>query len=334
MKKLRILSFVLALLLLVPALVACGDKGDADINVYTLNGTTGFGMAKLMNDAKADENSKYHFTVKLDASDVTTALINGDADIAALPTNAAANVYQKTEGGVTVLAINTLGCLYMVTTDPSISISSISDLKGQTVYVPAQNPTFILTYLCRANGLTVGDGTNGTVKIDSTSYAKPDNLKDAVAAGEVKIAVLPEPMVTIATNAAKQNNVTVKNVMDLTAVWDKATTKGSLVQGCIVVRNEFLEKNKKAVENFLTAYEASINYLSTNTAEAAQMVKDNGIFANADVAKVAIPKCNVCYLDGDEMKAKMSNYLSILFDIAPASVGGALPEDDFYYNAK
>ncbi|MBQ9131385.1 MAG: ABC transporter substrate-binding protein [Clostridia bacterium] len=328
--KLRIFSLALALLMLLP-LAACNAKKDpVEINVYTLNGTTGFGMAKMMSDAKTatDATEKYTFTVKTDASDVTAALINGDADIAALPTNAAANVYQKTNGGVEILAVNTMGCLYLLTTDGS-TVSSFEDLRGKTVYAPAQNPTFILKYLCQENGLTVG-----TDVIIDNQYAQPAALKDAVANGSVAIAVLPEPMVTIATNAGKQNNVTVTNAMDLTAEWNKVTTKDTLVQGCVVVRKEFLQENPEAVKNFLTAYEASINYLSTNLDDAAQMIVDNGIFTSAPVAKKAIPHCNICYLDGEDMKTAMKNYLTILHSIAPASVGGSLPGDDFYYDAK
>lgn len=169
-----------------------------EMRIYTLNGTTGFGMAKLMADAKAGTTKEnYTFSVKSEASEVTAALINGSADIAALPTNAAANVYNKTDGKVTVLAVNTLGCLYLLT-NQNATVTSFADLKGKTVCVPAQNPTFIFKYLCEQNGLKVGTD----VIIDSTSYAKPADLKDAVAAGKVDIAVLPEPMVTIAINAA------------------------------------------------------------------------------------------------------------------------------------
>ncbi len=182
------------------ASVGTATAGKA-INVYTLNGTTGFGMAKLMNDAKAGNTTEeYNFSVQSDASVVTTALINGSADIAALPTNAASNVYNKTNGGVCVLAVNTLGCLYLLTSDEE-SVTSFADLRGKTVYVPAQNPTFIFKYLCEANGLTVGSD----VIIDSTTYAQPAALKDAVAAGLVDVAVLPEPMVTIAINTANTN---------------------------------------------------------------------------------------------------------------------------------
>ena len=325
--KLRILTLVLALLMLSSLLVSCKEEAPETINIYTLNGTTGFGMAKLMNDNA--ETQKYTVTVKTDASEVTAALINGDVDIATLPTNAAANVYNKTKGGVKILAVNTLGCLYLLTKE-GVTVSSFQDLKGKTVCVPAQNPTFIFTELCKKNNLVPGTD----ITIDSTTYAKPDQLRDAVAAGNVDIAVLPEPMVTIAMSTAKQKNINLTNAMDLTAEWDKVKEEGSLVQGCVVVRTEFLEKYPQAVEEFLKEYKASIEYLTTNTADAAAMIESNGIFPKAAIAEKAIPKCNVCYLDGAAMKSAMEVYLNVLYQINPTSIGGALPEADFYYNAE
>lgn len=335
--KTRLLSIALVAILLF-SMISCSfdrqlneepEDETVMINVYTLNGTTGFGMAKMMSDTKVGNGScNYTFSVQTDASNVTAALLNGSADIAALPTNAAANIYNKSEGGVVVLAVNTLGCLYLLT-NQNETITSFEGLRGKTVYVPAQNPTFIFTYLCQKNGLKVGED----ITIDSTTYAQPAALKDAVAAGLVDIAVLPEPMVTIAINTAKNanNGTTITNAMDLTAEWNKVSPEGSLVQGCIVVRKEFLEKNREEVKTFLTEYKASIEYLSTNIEEASQMIVDNGIFTNAAIAKKALPNCNVCFLDGAAMKSAMETYLGILYGIAPASVGGKLPTSDFYY---
>ena len=336
--KLRLLS-ILTLVALLFSMSSCLSWGTATkdpeptetpvINVQTLNGTTGFGMAKLMNDAKAGKTiEKYNFSVQTDASNVTTALLNGTADIAALPTNAAANLYNKSEGGIVVLAVNTLGCLYLLT-NQNETITSFEDLRGKTVYVPAQNPTFIFTYLCQQNGLKVGED----ITINSSTYAQPAALKDAVAGGVVDIAVLPEPMVTIAKSAAKnaENGPTLTTAMDLTAEWNKVSQEGSLVQGCVVVRRAFLEQYPAAVENFLQEYKASIEYLSTDIDSASQMIVDNGIFTSAPVAKKALPNCNVCFLDGAAMKTAMETYLGILYGIAHTSVGGKLPAADFYY---
>ena len=331
MKKL--ISLLLAALMLLSLMTACKAKAPETINVYTLSGTTGFGMAKLMND---NTDGKYTFTnVGTNATQITDALINGDVDIAALPTNAAANLYNKTAGGVKILAVNTLGCLYLLTKE-GITVSTFADLRGKTVYVPTQNPTFIFTDLCKKNNLI--PGTDITLlfagESDKNTYKTPEELADAIANEKIDIAVLPEPMVTIAMSKAKQNNVTLTNALDLTAEWNKVNPEGSLVQGCIVVRTAFLEEHPEAVAEFLASYKASITYLNENPAQAAQMIADNGIIGNATVAEKAIPKCNICYLDGNEMKAAMEVYLTILSGINPTSIGGKLPSDDFYYIAK
>lgn len=346
--KFRVLSLFLLVALLVSFAVACKPLTDpkdtaetptgapteaptetsetpvtpVDINVYTMNGTTGFGMAKLMEDAAngAFKTEKYTFDVKTDfAKDVLPALINGDADIAAIPTNGASIAYNKTQGKVKILAVNTLGCLYVI---GKTEIASFADLDGKTVYAPAQNPTFIFKYLCEQN--------NVNVTIDN-QYSAPADLVAAVAAGKVDYAVLPEPMITV----AKAKNADLKVSLDLTAEWNKLDGKqDTLVQGCVVVRTEFLEAHPEAVVNFLSAYEASVNYVNTNTEEAADLIVKHGIFAQAPVAKKAIPKCNIHFVAGDDMKTAMNTYLTILSGINASAIGGKVPDDAFYYLGK
>ncbi len=288
------------------------------MNVMVLNGTTGFGMANLMDAAVNGQAAlDYAFTVETDASNIVAGLVNGSVDVAALPTNAAAAVYNKTQGGVQVLALNTLGVLYLVT-DGSVDVQSIADLAGQTVYAPAQNPTFIFQHILQANGLT-------DVTIDNT-YAQPADLNTAVAAGEVSIAVLPEPMVTV----AKSKNPDLTVALDLTAEWDKIAPAGSLVQGCVVVRKAYAEENTAALAAFLEEYGASIDALVSDVEGTAAKIEANGIFAKAAVAAKAIPNCNVCFITGSEMQAALSEFMTIMHGVAPASVGGAVPGDDFY----
>ncbi len=290
---------------------------DDPINIMVLNGTTGFGMAKLMADFAAGESAlNYNISVETDASNITAALINGSTDIAALPTNAASVVYNKTQGEVQLLALNTLGVLYLVAGEGE-SISSLSDLEGKTVYAPAQNPSFIFQYICSAAGVNV--------TVDN-SYAQPADLRTAVAAGEVSLAVLPEPMVTIA--CAANNKLSV--ALDLTEEW-ATVSESQLVQGCLVVRREFAESHGAELAAFLDEYESSIAFLSEDTAAAAQMIVDAGIFAQAPVAQKAIPKCNVCFIAGEDMIAPMDGFLDAMFSVAPPSIGGAVPADDFYY---
>lgn len=328
MKKALALILLASLLL---GLAACGAAPestapetsvateDTAVRVMVLNGTTGFGMAKLINDAAEGAAAlDYSFSVETDASAVTAALISGSCDIAALPTNAAATVYNKTEGAVQMLAINTLGVLYVVANTHALSVDSLQDLAGMTVYAPAQNPSFLFQAILSATGVE-------DVTIDN-SFAQPADLRTALAAGEVDIAVLPEPMVTIACSA----NEALAPVLDLTAEWDAVYPEGSLVQGCLVGRRDFIEANPAAVETLLAEYEASIAYLS-EAEDAGSVIEAAGVFSNGAVAQKAIPNCNVCFLTGEDMKSAMSRFSDILFDVQPAALGGALPGDDFYY---
>ena len=299
-------------------LIAAADP-EVPVNVMVLNGTTGFGMAKLMSDAQNGQAAlNYAFSVETDASNVTAALVSGDCDIAALPTNAAATLYNRTEGGVQMAAINTLGVLYLVENTDSVSVEAMSDLDGMTVYAPAQNPTILFRALCAAAGVEV--------EIDNT-YAQPADLRTAIAAGEVDLAVLPEPMVTIALSA----NESLAVALDLTAVWDSVQQPGSLVQGCVVVRTEFAQEHPAEVAAFLAEYEDSILYLTQDPADAAQCIESTGVFPQAAVAQKAIPNCNVCFLAGQDMKDAMNSFAQILFDLNPEAVGGAVPGDDFYF---
>ena len=290
----------------------------APINVMVLNGTTGFGMASLMDAAAQGASAQeYNFTVETDASNIVAALANGSADIAALPTNAAAAVYNKTQGGVQVLALNTLGVLYLVT-DGSVTVESMADLAGQTVYAPAQNPSFIFQHIVDANGVE-------NVTIDNT-YAQPADLNTAVASGEVSIAVLPEPMVTV----ARSKNPDLQVALDLTAEWDKVSEPGSLVQGCVVVRKDFAQEHVAAVNTFLDEYAVSIEALTRDVEGTAAKIEAQGIFTKAAVAAKAIPNCNVCFITGIEMQDALSRFLTIMHGVAPASVGGSIPGNDFY----
>ncbi len=340
----KILALICALLMLFTsvALVSCDISSNNDeetssstsendaptldkslpINISVLNGTTGFGIAKLIDDNNNGKATlRYRFFVESDASNITAALINGSVDIAALPTNAAANLYNKTKGKVQIAAINTLGVLYLVTNN--VEINSMEDLKGKTVYCPAQNPAFIFSALCSANGLT--PATDVTI---DTSFAQPADLRTAVAAGQVDIAVLPEPMVTIAKSA----NANLKIALDLTEVWESVYGENSLAQGCIVVRTEWAKAHPAELAKFLEEYKASIEYVVANPKEASEMIISTGVFAGkAPVAEKAIPNCNIVYIDGEDMKSALDTFFSKLFAVAPASVGGEIPDDGIYY---
>ena len=323
----KIISLTLVVIMLLGAITlfsACGKNGGGQeesdpIKISVLNGTTGFGIAQLMSKNEQNETSnKYEITVETNASLVTSALIAGTIDMAALPTNAAANVYNVTNGGVQIIAINTLGVLYLL--EKGQNVTNLEDLNGKTVYVPAQNPAFIAKYIFNSPELE-------NVTLDSTTYSTPEALKNAVIAGVVDYAILPQPIVTAVTSANKEYRV----AFNLTQEWNKIEGSGQLVQGCVVARTDFINNNKDAVDAFLTEYEESINYLSTNVDDAAKLIVKYGIFANENVAKKAIPECNVVFMKGDEMKSAMSAFVTVMYSVAPQSIGNSIPNDDFYY---
>ncbi len=328
----RLICTLLALALIF-SLCACGKKdqkntaepqaeADVPVRIMVLNGPTGFGMAGLMHSSAAGTAKQaYEFSVETDASNIAAALISGSVDIAALPTNAASVVYNKTGGAVQALALNTRGVLYLLS-DGNRKIVDFSSLAGETVYAPAQNPSFILEVLCRAYGLVPGED----VTIDS-SIAQPADLRTALASGQIHLAVLPEPMVT--TALAENENLRVE--MDLTEQWDQVQPEGSLVQGCVAVRKEFAEKHPGQVQTFLEEYQASVALCTDDAATAAGYIAEAGILPKAELAQAAMPGCNLCFVTGADMKTQLSKFLELLSQVNAQSIGGQLPGDDFYY---
>ncbi|MDF1495006.1 ABC transporter substrate-binding protein [Caproiciproducens sp. CPB-2] len=292
------------------------------IKIAALKGPTGLGMLKLMsdNDAKtAAEN--YEFTIVGAPDEIVSKISKGEVDVAAVPTNLAATLYNKTEGKVQMAAVNTLGVLSILTKGEDIS--SIKDLKGKTVYSSGQGstPEYAFNYILSQNGLEVGKDVKVEYKAEHAELAA------LMVSGKAKIAVLPEPFVTQVT--AKDKDV--KIALNITDEWNKiADGKSVLTMGCLIVRKDFAEQHKEAFDAFLKEYKESTDYTNTKVEEAAALSEKYDIMPAA-VAKKAIPNCNIVYMDGDEMKAKIPDFLNVLFTANQKSVGGKLPGDDFYY---
>ncbi|MDF2633102.1 MAG: transporter substrate-binding protein [Caproiciproducens sp.] len=292
------------------------------IKLATLKGPTGLGMLKLMsdNDAKTAANN-YEFTLVSAPDEIVSKISTGEIDAAAVPTNLAATLYNKTKGKVQLAAINTLGVLSVLTNGEKIN--SIQDLKGKTIYSSGQGstPEYALNYILKQNGLEVGKDVKVEYKAEHAELAA------LVISGKAKIAVLPEPFVT----QVMTKNKDVKLALNVTDEWNKvAGNKSVLTMGGLIVRKDFAEKNKDAFNKFLGEYKASTAYTTSKVEEAAALSEKYGIMPTA-VAKKAIPNCNIVYIDGVEMKAKIPDFLKVLFTANPKSVGGVLPGDDFYY---
>lgn len=294
------------------------------INVTVLSGTTGIGAAKLISDSKAGNTAlTYDFNIISDATAVAPSVIGKTADIVMIPTNLASVLYKKTDGNVKVLALNTLGVLYII--ENGETVNSLSSLRGKTVYIPGQgtNPEYILKYILEKNGMTVGKDV-----IFDYTYSTPDTLAAAVAGGLAPIALLPEPKVTV----VKSKNSAVRSAVDLTAEWDKIAVPGSLAQGCVVVRKDFADAHPAEVKAFLDEYKKSVEFVNSDTDAASVLVAEAGIIPQAALAKKAIPFCNIKYIEGAQMKASLSEFFNILYSVAPASVGGAVPDEGIYYS--
>lgn len=292
-----------------------------NMSIAVLKGPTAIGMVKLMSDAEnGTAANNYRFTVAGTADEITASIIKGDIPVAAVPCNLAATLYNKTKGGVTVCAVNTLGVLYIV--DTGDSIRAVTDLKGKTIYATGAGttPEYTLRYLLSSAGID----PDKDVTIAYLSEASEVAARIASADDEV-IAMLPQPYVT--TVQMKQENVRI--ALDVTEEWNKLNSS-PIVTGVIVANTEWLKANRDGFEAFLKEYAASTAYANEHVEEAAEMVEHFDIF-KAAVARKAIPMCNIVCYTGEQMKNSVASYLRILFDANPASVGGSMPAEDFYY---
>jgi NitT/TauT family transport system substrate-binding protein len=293
-----------------------------DVNVVALKGPTAMGMVKLMSDVDAGDvtSNDYHFSIAANVDEVPPLIAKGEVDIAAVPANLASVLYNNTEGSVEVLAINTLGVLYLV--ENGEASGSLEQLKGRTIYASGKGatPEYALNYILTQNGIDPAS--------DVTIEWLPEHAAcvTSLVADPTGIALLPQPFVTSAQTQSPELHVT----FDLTEEWEKLGGDSTLVTGVVVARKDFIEQEPQAIADFLEKYEASVRFVNANNDEAAALVGAYDIVPEA-VAQKALPECNIVYLAGDEMHGKLSGYLQTLYDQNPASVGGTLPPDEFYY---
>ena len=305
---------------------ACGAKPQTgEMNVYVLSGPTGLGAVNIWAKAEAGETQNtYNFNLVAQNDEIVAAISKGEADIAAVATNLASTLYAKTEGNVTVLAVNTLGVLSILTN--GTELNSIADLKGKTLYSPGQgaNPEYILRYVLEGNG--INPDTDLTVKFVADGIELP-----AVWANEPDAVIMaPQPVAT----SILMKYTDAKTAFDMTEEWEQISGAQNLMMGCVIVRNDYLEANPGAVKTFLNEYEASINAATADAAATGALCEKYGIIPKAAIATKAIPACGLTYVDGADMKAGLSAYLDIMFKANPKSIGGAMPADDFYYVGK
>ena len=353
-KKLLALGLSLALTL---SLAACGQKAEkpaqmeepaqseepaevpetpeftpAEFRIAALKGPTAMGLVELMSLSdtanemmEGKENvvstgNTYEFTLAGSADEVTPALIKGDLDMACVPANLAAVLYGKTEGAVEVLAVNTLGVLYIV--ENGETVQSMADLKGQTIVAAGKGstPEYALRYLLSENGID----PDKDVTIDWKS--EHSECVAALASGQASIALLPQPFVTVAQSQVEGLRV----ALDMSAEWDALDNGSRLITSVLVARKAFADEHPAALAAFLEDYAASTDYANEHPAEAAVLVEKYGI-VKAAVAEKALPRCNLVCITGVDMKVAVGGYLQTLYDLKTEAVGGAMPGDGFYW---
>lgn len=307
-----------------------GDSGEepkltcqAGIRIGSLKGPTSMGLVSLMDkSAKGGTSNVYEFTMAGKADELVGKIANGDLDVALVPANVASVLYNKTQGNVTVLDINTLGVLYVVASDDSIT--SMADLKGRTVYMTGKGttPEYVMNYLLKENGLSASD-------VDLQFKSEATEVASVLKQDSSAIGVLPQPFAT----AACIQNEALKTVLDLTEQWDllNKDSGSMLVTGVTLVRSDFLRENRSPIEDFLKDHAESARFAAEHVEEAAALVAAQGIVEKAPIAQKALPYCNIVCITGQEMKDALSGYLSTLMEQDSKSIGGKLPGDDFYY---
>ena len=301
-------------------------EDTTEINVGVLKGPTGMGAIKLMDDAETGVFENYHFTLTPEVTDIVARLSNGSLDIGALPTNVASNLYNKTNGGVKIIALNCLGVLYIARNKNSAAVESVEDLRGRTIYCNGQgnNPEYVINYILRQNGLEPG------VDVELV-FGEASEISAKMIAGEIDLCMLPIPAVT--TVLVKNQDVEI--ALDLTEEYDAAANNGStLTMGSLVVRTQFLEEHPEAVDNFLKNYAKTVEEVVSDYDMASELIAKYEIVGSAAIAKKALPDAGIVCITGSEIRSRIEAYYQVLFDANPASIGGAMPGDDFYYEGE
>ena len=303
------------------------EPAKSEMKIALLKGPTAMGAVMLMDET---ENGKvfgdYSFEVLTTPDEVTAKLISGEVDVAAVPVNLASAIYNKDKGSVQIAVINTLGTMYIL--ENGNTIESLSDLSGKTIYSTGQGavPEYVLQYILTKMGIT-------DCKVEfMQTHAE---LAAAVAAGKVQIAMLPEPFASVATSKSSD----VRVALDVAKCWDEYSYEeenvaNTLPMGCIVVRKEFVDEHEKEFSKFLDEYDYFIEVVNDDPANAAKYVVSYGILDDEAVATSAIPNCNITFIEGSKMLRLVENFLNTMYEANPKAIGGAVPDEDFYYVRK
>ncbi len=318
----KIICVLLSLCFVLSCFASC-KKEVPNVSVAVLSGPTGVGAVNLWNNAE-NGNTKLNYSFSLSAGNdqIIANDVSGKADIAAVATNMAAALWNKTNGKITLLAVNTGSVLNILS---KTKINSFSELKGKEIYLTGEGatPEYALKYLLKSNGIN----PEADVKLNFVEEGSALTAVWAKKESENAVILAPEPVATAILTKYK-NAV---RCFNLGEEWEKRGGGSELLMGGIIVNNDFLKNNKEAVKTFLTEYRESIEKAKTDIPGTAKLMAEKGIAANEKIAEKSLPNMALMYLDGNEMKEKLSGYFEVLYNANPKSIGGKLPANDFYY---
>ena len=297
------------------------EKEEPPARVFVLTGPTGVGAVNLWNRAEQGEEN-YQFTAATAPTEIVAKISNGEADIAAVSTNLAAALYNKTQGGVKVLCVNTLGVLNVLD-NTGAEIKALSDLKGRRIVTTGQgaNPEYIINYLLRLDGLDPESDVEIEYKADGSE------LTAVWASDPEAVIIAPQPVATAIVGKYEGASL----ALSLTGEWERLSPDSELMMGCMIVRSAFLEEHPETVNHFMMVYSQSVEDALRDPAATGELCERYGIVASAKMAQAAIPHCSLCFVTGKALREGLGGYLQVLYEANPASVGGALPGDDFWY---
>ncbi|WP_066498512.1 stalk domain-containing protein [Abyssisolibacter fermentans] len=298
------------------------DKDNVDININYLGGPSAVSLIKMLKDNPyLGKNVNANYEMLKQVSLIQANMLNKKADFIVAPTNLGANIYNKTEGEYVLADVYSWGVLHLSSTE---DIKGWSDLKDKEIYLIGKTgtPGIVFSNLLQLNGLDI----NKDVKL--VYLNSPQELATYMITGKATTAVLPEPVQT----QVLMKNKNVKVVMNIQEEWAKKYDNDlGFPQSSIFVKKELADAHPEIVKAFLREHKGSIEWVNMNKEQAGIKGQELGIMPNAKIIENSIPRCNLKYMDAKDAKKATEEFLKILLDFNPKSIGDKLPDEGFYY---
>jgi|LGOV01.1.fsa_nt_gb NitT/TauT family transport system substrate-binding protein len=251
---------------------------------------------------------------------MASKIMSGEIDIALVPSNLAIKMYNK---GIDYkyAATGVWGVLYIISSE---DITTWEDLKGKEINIIGRGltPDIVTRYLLKANGLE----PDKDVKFNYVNGAS--ELAQLFISGESTLSIMPEPMLS----KVMMKKCDTKIVLDLQEEWTKVSgNNDSYPQAGIFIKNELIENHPELVEEFLLKYEESIKWVNENPSLAGEYSEEFKTGLNAELVKKAIKRSNISYKNAIDSEKALISYYEVLLNFSPDTIGGKLPDDNFYY---